>query len=164
MGWIDDPAIQEQLAASRARSGITRSAIVWTPIFVAVAFAFLFFLVDETRGGDRGTWFLVVVLGVLTLLFGFQSVQALRDLRAGTGELEGTVVRRWTRSDSLVIRSHYIRMEGKILRGERFLLEGVEAHDRVRVRYYPHSGVIAALERLPSLPPERDPATAPASL
>ena len=44
----------------------------------------LWFLIDTAfLGGEHGgTWVLVVVLAVLTTLFGFQSIQSLLDLRS----------------------------------------------------------------------------------
>jgi hypothetical protein len=59
------------------------------------------------------------------------------------------VTRRWSRSDSFVLKSHYLRLEsGEILRGNIVLLDGIKAGDRVRVLYYPHSAVIVDLEKL----------------
>ncbi len=149
MNWQDDAEIQRQLRERSVRNGILRSAIIWTPLFLITAGAFLFFLYDVLTGGERGTWFLLVVLGLFTTLFGFQSIHALLDLRGEPRETEDVVVRRWSRTDSFVMRSHYIRLASKqILRGDLDLLDGVREGDRVFVRYYPHSAVITWAERI----------------
>jgi len=151
MNWQDDPEIQRQLRERSVRNGILRSAIIWTPLFLITAGALLFFLFDMLTGGERGTWFLLVVLALFTTLFGFQSIHALLDLRGEPRETQDVVVRRWSRTDSFVMRSHYIRLASKqILRGDLDLLDGVREGDRVNVRYYPHSAVITWVERIES--------------
>ena len=151
MNWQDDPEIQRQLRERSVRNGILRSAIIWTPLFLITAGALLFFLFDMLTGGERGTWFLLVVLALFTTLFGFQSIHALLELRGEPRETQDVVVRRWSRTDSFVMRSHYIRLASKqILRGDLDLLDGVREGDRVNVRYYPHSAVITWVERIES--------------
>ena len=155
MSWDQDPEIAARLFEHRVRAGIIRSAIIWTPLFLVAAAALIFYLGDVLIGFDRGgTWFLIVVLAVLTLLFGFQAFQALLDLRAEPEEETGEVSRRWSRSDSLVMRSHYIRIGDHILRGDLILLDGIKEGDDVRVRYYSHSAVIVHLEKLKPPPKE----------
>ncbi len=153
--WADDPLLADELRARRVRNGIVRSAVLWTPFFLALLAATLFFLFDRvTGGGHGGTWFLVVVLAIITGLFGFQSIQALQDLRTKPIDAVATVGRRWSRSDSLVMKSHYIRLtSGQILRGDVVTLAGVKEGDRVRLTYYPHTAVIARLDRLPAEEP-----------
>ncbi|MGE5594550.1 MAG: hypothetical protein ACM3S1_00795 [Hyphomicrobiales bacterium] len=158
MNWQDDPEIQKRLRENAVRNGILRTAIIWTPLFLVALCALLFFAFDMITGGGRATWFLLVVLGLFTLLFGFQSIQALLDLRSEPRSLEDIIVRRWSRSDSLVMRSHYIRLgNGQILRGDLDLLGDVREDDVVRVRYYPHSAVLVSCERVRT---EEEPAAA----
>jgi hypothetical protein len=149
MAWHDDPEIRRRHAAATVRGGLLRTAIIWMPLFLAAAGAGLFFLADQLLGGDRGSWFLVVVLAILAGLFGFQGMQATLDLFTEPREKTAEVTRRWSRSDSFVLKSHYLRLEsGEILRGNIVLLDGIKAGDRVRVLYYPHSAVIVDLEKL----------------
>lgn len=156
--WSDDPEIQRQLRERSVRSGILRTAIIWTPLLLLSAGALLYFAIDMLTGGGQATWFLLVVLGLFTTLFGFQSIQAILDLRARPRETEDIVTRRWSRSDSLVMRSHYIRLTGRtILRGDAYTLDGISEGDRVHVRYYPHSAVLVSAERVvepPDIPGE----------
>jgi hypothetical protein len=146
--WREDDEIQRALAEQRVRRGLWRSAIIWTPLFLVAGAAWLFFLADELTGGERGGWFLIVVLTIFCILFGTQSIQAIRDLRSKPTEVEGVITRRWTRSDSLVLRSHYLRIEGKLLRGDLDLIADVKAGDFARVRFYPHSAVITDVQKL----------------
>lgn len=157
--WADDPALQDEVRARSVRNGIIRSAIIWTPFFVAIGGLFLFFLFDVLfNGGDNGgTWFLVVVLGIIASLFGFQSIQSLQDLRSEPASTTATIARRWTRSDSIVLKSHYVRLAtGQILRGDVVTLAGIKEGDRVALTYYRHSAVIARLDKLP-VEPEASP-------
>ncbi|MCC6381528.1 MAG: hypothetical protein IT304_03420 [Dehalococcoidia bacterium] len=149
MSWEDDPQIQQARRERAVRMGIVRTALIWTPFFLVTGGAFLFFLYDQLFGEERGTWFLIVVLAGFATLFGFQSLQAVFDLFGQPKEVRGVVTRRWARSDSFVFRTHYVRIGGRILRGDRDLLMDVKAGDEVTVRYYPHSAVIVALERMP---------------
>jgi hypothetical protein len=76
-------------------------------------------------------------------------MQATLDLAGEPREKMAEVTRRWTRSDSLVMKSHYIRLEGgEILRGNVILFDGIEPGDHVKVLYYPHSAVVIDLEKV----------------
>ena len=150
MNWKDDPQIRAEIKARGVRGRLVRSAILWTPLFLLSLGADLFYLVDTIAGGDRGgTWVLVIVLAVLATLFGFQSIQSLLDLRGAPLESTGLVTRRWARSDSLVLRSHYVRIDDRILRGDADLLANIKEGDYVEASYYRHSAVIVWIERRP---------------
>jgi hypothetical protein len=151
MNWQDDPAVQDALELQRARNRILRSAVIWTPFFVVSLAGLVFFFFDRllTGGDNGGTWFLVVVLGVLTFLFGFQSIQSLLDIFGHVHESTGLVTRRWSRTDSLVMRSHYFRLDNKqIFHVDTLQHREVKEGDRVRVRYYPHSSLVVKVEKL----------------
>jgi hypothetical protein len=99
-------------------------------------------------GGDNGgTWFLVVVLAVLTLLFGFQAIQSGLDYFGDPKVATGFVTRRWARSDSLVVKTHYIRLDKQILRGDQLILDGIREGDYVEATFYPHSAVLLWVEK-----------------
>jgi len=164
MNWEQDSDLMALQMRNHARFRLRRSAIIWTPLFVVAGAALVFFTFDRLFfGGDRGgTWFLVVVLSIFTLLFGFQSIQALLDLFGEPKTMTGQVIRRWSRTDSLVVRSHYIRMDTKqIFQVDRTLHGDVAQGDWLKLEYYPHSAILIGVEKLP--PPENpnDPATAP---
>jgi len=150
VNWENDPVYQKAEQERRIRASLIRSALLWTPLFLLIGGAFVFFLGDQLFGSQRGTWFLIVVLGLLTFLLGYQSIHNLLDLAYGDAEMTGHVTRRWSRSDSLVLRSHYIRVgRDKIFRIERAYHDDVKEGDYVRIRYYPRSAVVIECERLP---------------
>jgi hypothetical protein len=142
-----------EAADHQREAGIRRRILLtatWsTPLFIAVAGAWCFFLWDRLAGPEYGsTWFLMVVITIFVILFGVQSVSALRDLVGRPHEETAMVVRKWSKRDSFVFKSYYVRLERKILRGDRDLLEDVRAGDVVEARYYPHSGLITALRKV----------------
>ena len=153
MNWKDDPEIRAEIKARGVRSRLLRSAILWTPLFLVSLGTALFYLIDVLLGGDHGgTWVLVIVLAILATLFGFQSLQSLLDLRTAPLETTGLVTRRWARSDSLVLRSHYVRIESRILRGDADLLANIKEGDYVETSYYRHSAVVVWIEKRPPPP------------
>jgi hypothetical protein len=153
MNWKDDPQIRAEIKARGVRSRLLRSAILWTPLFLISLGAALFYLFDVILGGDHGgTWVLVIVLAILATLFGFQSLQSLLDLRSAPLETTGLVTRRWARNDSLVLRSHYVRIDSRILRGDHDLLANIKEGDYVETSYYQHSAVIVWIEKRPPPP------------
>lgn len=150
--WKDDPSLQEEMHRRGVRGRIVRSALLWTPLFALMAVLFLFYLWDTAlNSGDHGgSWVLVVIVGVVAALFGFQASQSLLDLRGEPSNRTGMVTRRWSRSDSFVIKSHYIRLGKQILRGDEFQLAGVKEGDWVDVTYYSHSAVVIWLDKVPA--------------
>ena len=144
-----DPAIRRVHQERRARNSLLRNAIIWLPLFTVSFGALLYFGFDKLTGGESGTWFLLVVLSILSFLFGYQGFHALLDLIHGETTREGLVTRRWARTDSLVMRSHYIRLDGsEIFRIDNLYHGEAKAGDYVRIRYYPRSAVVIELERV----------------
>ncbi len=160
MNWADDPEIGRAAAERNARNRLLRSTILWMPLFLAAAAGAIFFLVDVTALEREygGTWVLVVILGFLALLFGFQAFQALFDYLGSTRTEQGLVTRRWSRSDSFVMRTHYLRLDRRILRGDVVLLTEIKEGDYVEATFYPHSAVIVWVERITPLEEDGDPA------
>ena len=157
MNWKDDPEIQAEIQRRGARGSLVRTAVIWMPLFLACAAATLFYLADTARGGSHGgTWVLVIVLTVLSVLFGFQGIQAALDLRIAPNEESGFVERRWARRDSLVMQTQYMRLGRHILRGEAGLLDHISEGDYVTVSFYPHSAIIVWVAK--EKPPEGLPA------
>ena len=151
MNWHDDPEIQRQVQQRQVRGRLLRSTLLWGPPFLICAALLIFFTADRAVLHDYGgTWFLVVVLTIFTVLFGFQAIQSFLDLIGETVSEEGRVTRRWARSDSFVIKTHYIRLGKQILRGDQFILDGIREGDWVEATYYPHSAVLVAVEKRPA--------------
>lgn len=157
MNWHDDPEIQRARQRRAVRGRLLRSTLLWGPPFLICAGAFVFFFIDRAfLGSENGsTWFLVIVLAVLSLLFGFQAIQSFMDFIGEPVTQTGLVTRRWARSDSFVIKSHYIRLEDSILRGDQFILDGIKEGDWVEATYYPKSAVLIWVDKREA-PPEAE--------
>lgn len=149
--WASDPEVLLALEESRVRRGLWTNTIIWMPLFIVFLGLFLFFLGDLIFDfGKGGTVFLLVIIGGLGGLFGFQGLQSVFDLIGKPRELEGFISRRWARSDSFVLKSHYIRMDKNIIRIERAFHGDLQEGDYVRIRYYPHSSVLVHADRIPA--------------
>jgi hypothetical protein len=150
MNWQDDPELQNTMQRERVRGRLLRSTIIWMPPFLISAAALVFFTVDRFVLHEYGgTIFLLIVLAVLTGLFGFQAIQALLDYVGDPVSETGQVTRRWARSDSFVLKTHYIRVGKHILRGDQLILDGIREGDWVEATYYPHSAVLISVEKRP---------------
>ena len=149
MNWNDDPEIQRKIQEGAVRGRLLRSTLLWGPPFLIAAGAWLFFSFDRILGGSEfgSTWFLVVVLTILTLLFGFQAIQSFMDYVGKPEVRSGFVTRRWARSDSLVMRTHYVRVDRMILRGDQVILDGIKEGDYVEASFYPKSAVLIWVEK-----------------
>lgn len=151
MTWQDDPEIQKQTRLRSVRGKLLRSTIIWGPLFLLTLFGTLFYTVDilflDREYG--ATWVLVTILGILALLFGFQAIQSLLDFFDKPRVERGYVTRRWARSDSFVVRSHYMRLENKILRGDAYLLADIKEGHYVEATFYPHSAVLVWVDKVP---------------
>lgn len=147
MTYLSNDPTKKAQEEQMARSALVRTAVIWTPLFALSGGALLYFLAGQLFDFGNGTWFLVVVLSILSFLFGYQAIGALRDLAGGTAEMRGIVTKRWSRSDSIVMRTHYIRIEGKIFRINKLLHGDVKQGDEVSIRFYPASMLVVSLER-----------------
>lgn len=146
-----------------SRAGLWRSAILYTPLFVLTLAALVLMLVGVI---DDGPVLLVIML-VLAFLFGYQSIQAIRDLRANrTVITQGPVNRIWSKMDLFVTRSYYITVDRNIFRipvqaywdlreeAKRMRADGSDEEYRieVRVEHFPHTGNVVKVERLGVVP------------
>ena len=143
---------------SSARAEVLRTAILYTPLFVASLIGLVLMLV--------GVWdfaiVLLIILLILSFLFGYQSIQALRDLKAEPRTTRGPVSRIWSKMDLFVTRSYYIRVGRNIFRvpfpvyfdlreeAKRMKNAGIEDEYAIEVQvvHYPHTGSVESVERL----------------
>jgi len=125
---------------------LLRTAIVYTPLFAAGLVLTALSLSGRLDAGPV----LTVIEAVLTLLFGHQSIQSIRDLRSTVVRTEGSIGRKWTKMDFIVSRSHYLSVGRNIFRVPPVDWHLVEEDDRVLVVHYPHTGTVASVEKLPS--------------
>lgn len=152
----EEDLLQSDPARERAvKRSLIRNVVLWGPVFLATAGALVFFTYDRITGPEHGgTWFLTGVLAFFSIVFLVPALGAIRDLRRGPSQITGMVARKWTKRDSFVIKSWYIRVGRSIYRGDQDTLGAIVAGDRVTVRLYPHSGVILAIRK--EEPPARD--------
>ena len=135
----------ERLA--KARGGLWRTALIWTPLFLAAGGSGLYFLVLQVTGSDGSGWVLPPVLLLFGALFGFQGTQAIRDLRGGTRMTAGYITRHWWRLD-LLSRSNYLRIDyEKIFRIDRVQWLTLKQGDYVEIEYFPSSMIAVTVEK-----------------
>ena len=83
----------------------------------------------------------------LGLLSFRRAIQSALDYFGDPKVATGRVTRRWARSDSLVVKTHYIRLDKQILRGDQLILDGIREGDYVEATFYPHSAVLLWVEK-----------------
>ena len=155
----NDPTIKRAVAERRVRNGLWRSAILWSPLFLLCGGAFIYFLFQQLFSENGEGWFLLVILGILSLLFGYQSVQSIRDLRGGKITAEGYITRHWSRTDSLVMRSHYLRLGTReIFRVDKVQHQLVKSGDYVPLDYSPATMIVVTVDK--KEPPDDNPTLA----
>jgi hypothetical protein len=119
-----------------------RDAAIYTPLFVGGASLTALSILGRVDSGPV----LTVIEAVLALLFGYQAMQALRDLGSQPIRTEGVVGRKWTKMDFIVTRSHYVALGRRIFRlpvEDWYILQ---EDDRIAVVHYPHSGTVVKVE------------------
>ena len=139
---LDTPTLTQPGAIKRARQTVIRTALIWTPCFLACVGAAIFVLVGILTSG--GSWVGFSLAGFFAIIFGFQGIHAIRDLAGGPVQSEGTVIRHWTRRDALFSKTHYIRLSGKeILHVDPTQHMQIKTGDYLHVEFYP--GTMRAL-------------------
>lgn len=153
------------MIGSSARATVVREAVMYTPLFIASAIVALL--------GFAGVWDLGIlpyIMLVLALLFGYLSIQALRDLRHAPITTRGVVTRIWSKRDVLVSKSYYISVDRTIfkvplpvyydLREEAKRLRDADMDDEYRIEvevtHYPHTSIVQSVERLGQVQMKRD--------
>ena len=137
------------MAAERpsAWASVLRSALLLTPFLLVTLTAMGFILQDTlSNGASDGRIVGLILVGIVALLLAFQVTQSLRDLFAQPVETTGLVERRWSRSDFFLFRNDYLFVERNVFRVRPEELLEVDLGDTVRIRHYPHTGAVAAIE------------------
>lgn len=137
--------IEEPQGASEhsARVSVVRGAFAYTPLFIAgIALTVL-----SAAGTINAGILLTVIEALVTLLFAYQSIQALRDLGADLETTYGVITRRWSKMDLFVSRSHYIAVNRNIFRIPVVDWYHLAENDTVTVTHYPHTGAVASIEK-----------------
>jgi hypothetical protein len=131
-----------------ARFSLIREAVIYTPLFLAGVVLTIMSIAGRIDAGP----ILTVIEAILTILFGYQAIQALRDLRSTLVRTEGIIGRKWSKMDFIVTRSHYVSVERKIFRLHVVDWHLLEEGDRIEVDHYPHTGTVARVERISGTP------------
>ncbi|MSQ61661.1 MAG: hypothetical protein EXR43_03655 [Dehalococcoidia bacterium] len=133
-------------SARQARRSVTRTALFYTPLFLIALGAFFYLFQRQVEDGSAG-WVAVVIVGLAAVLFGVQAMLALRDLGSGLTETRGRVIRKWTRSEMLVSRGHFLRVEGDIFRVSPLIYREILENDDVIVLHLPHTNTVESVRR-----------------
>lgn len=88
-----------------------------------------------------------MILGLLAVLLGFQSIQALRDLLTEPKVTRGEIARKWSRPELLVVPAHYIYVNNVVFKLPALLYEQLENGDTVAITYYPHTNTVVAVSK-----------------
>jgi hypothetical protein len=128
---------------------VLRSALLFAPFF-ALSLTGLTFLVLEgiDEGFGAGQVVAIGILGFISLLFGYQVVQSVRDLFSDVVETKGVIERRWSRNDFFLFRNSYIFVERNVFRLEPEQYVEVDLGDTVRVEHFPHTSTVETIELL----------------
>jgi hypothetical protein len=133
---------------SAARRHLIRDAAIYTPVFVFCLAVWAIVLAGAISEKDGRAAFFLVLLTILLVLFGFQSVQALRDLRSQPAVAEGPVRRKWRRVEFLLFPAHYIYVDKSIFKVPEYLHNELREGDLVAVTHFPHTATVANVTRL----------------
>lgn len=134
---------------SQAKRAAARTAAIFAPFFLAALAGTIALVVSMAREPGGGPVVGLVVLAIITLLTGHQTIQPLRDaLEREPRLLEGKVSRAWSRADLFLFRSYYVLVERQVFRIEPEDFFQIDEGDRLRVLYYPHANTVEQVERL----------------
>lgn len=136
--------MEEQRSAARA--SIIRTAVIYTPLLLAILAGWGAALASVLEEGGGGGIPLLVVLGLLALLVGFQSIQSLRDVWGEPRVTRGEIVRKWKRADLLVFPGYYFYVKKTVFRVAPLIYHQLEEGDTVSVTHYPHTATVVTVE------------------
>lgn len=136
-----------------ARTSIVRTLLLFTPL-LAMVLVILALIAISGRDDGFGAGVIVglTVVGLVALLLAYQVVQSVRDLLGEPVERDGRVERAWSRNEYLLFRNSYIFVNGNVFRLSPEQDVEVELGDTVRIRHYPHTATVVAIEVLERAP------------
>lgn len=130
------------------RRAVIRQAVIFTPLSVGVT-VLLGISLWSVVNGAYGALIAVTILGLIALAVLFQSVAALRDLRAEPIATSGVVRRAWTKGMFLgFIRSHYILVQRAVFDISIVSFTQLVEGDEVEVRHWPHTKTVIEVRKL----------------
>lgn len=129
----------------RAKRGILRSMVIWTPAFALLTVGAVYMMVDAL-GGNGGSWFGFSLFSLIGLLSGFSAISAFRDWFSEPIETTGQVARKWRKFDLLIFfRAHYVLVARRVFRVPRLMFEEMpEEGGWVYLHHYPHTNAVVS--------------------
>lgn len=124
---------------ARDRRGLVRMALLHLPFAVGSAVAALWLLLS-LLGGEGGAIIGVVLVGLLLFATTFQTVTALRDLRAEPVTTTGIVLRKRRPAIFLMLgRTHYLRLAAGAFVVSVPAYHELQEGDEVEIDHWPHT-------------------------
>jgi len=131
-----------------ARRSVVRSAMIWTPVFVASA-ALSVQLAIVALDDSPGAWVSFAITALIALLSGVSAFGALRDLYAEPIDTVGAIDRKWRKSDVLLFRGHYLLIGKRVFRIPREIYDAMpDVGSPIRVEHYPHTNALISWSRV----------------
>jgi hypothetical protein len=133
----------------RSKHGlVVLQALIFTPLALITGAGILYALYNIVTG-DFGYIVMLVVMTILTVIFGFQAVHYLKDLNAEPVQSEGEIAKKWTKANLFFffMPGYYLAVKGQIFTVSRAHFRGLLEEDMVRIRHYPNSLTVEYVER-----------------
>lgn len=129
----------------RAKRGILRSMVIWTPAFALLTVGAVYMMVDAL-GGNGGAWFGFSLFALIGLLSGFSALSAFRDWFSEPIDTTGQVARKWRKFDLLIFfRAHYVLVARRVFRVPRLMFDEMpEPGGWVYLNHYPHTNAVVS--------------------
>lgn len=136
------PKTKETERATRRR--LLSSSVLYAMLFaLALAVAVL----SVARILDGGV-ILDGLAALVALLLGYQTMQTVRDLYAHPVCIDGPIGRHWSKTDFILVRSHYISLKRTIFSIPVEEWFDLDEGDSVAVTYFPHTNTVISVDRL----------------
>ena len=140
----------------RHRAAVVRKAVIYTPPAV-IAVVLTGVALDSIVRGDTTLPVGLIIFGLFALSFSYQSIAALRDLRAAPVTTRGPVRRVWTRSRLLFIgRIRYLLVANRVFEIGPVAHVELQGGETVEIVHWPHTNAIVTLH-LHDPEPEQEP-------
>jgi len=136
---------------SAARASLCRSMVFYIAFLVLDLLAVYYIVTSEPGGAGYVT---LTIVGVVGVLLAMQVWMHVRDLGSPLAESEGSVRRKWTRADLIIVwNSYYVNVERHVfrLRPEDHVLlnEGM----CVKVVHFPRTLHVVSIHEVRRAPP-----------
>lgn len=133
-----------------------RTAVVTTPPFILFAALTTFYLIRAAEG-NNGDWIVTALMALIALLLATTAVESLRDLFVDPLETNGSIKRKWRKSDFLLLRQHYVQVGDAVFRVRKDQFQALPGADQlIGVCHFPHTHTMVdwwPLAAPPSLAP-----------